>query len=96
MATKQQISLKMFKSNIHETLFKSHNYLIYMEYILPLDIFFFLQALSFKTKWLIEQQQQQQTCLINDLICLFLITVFKALELQCSSSHPVFLFARWN
>lgn len=61
MATKQQISLKKFKSNILEILFKSHNYLICVEYILSLD-FFFLQALSFKTKWLIEQQQQQ-TCL---------------------------------
>lgn len=62
MATKQQISLKKFKSNILEILFKTHNYLICVEYILSLDFFFFLQALSFKTKWLIEQQQQQ-TCL---------------------------------
>lgn len=48
MATKQQISLKKFKSNILEILFKTHNYLICVEYILSLDFFFFCKLYHLK------------------------------------------------
>lgn len=54
--------------------------------------YFFLQVLWFKTKQLIKQKN----FVVNYLICLFLITAFKVLELQCSSSHLVLLFTRWN